>query len=256
MKNYLVCAAAAAAIVPGVAQAGEPYIGMSGGISLPANSDNSGQFSADVPATADFGAIPAGTDLGWKTEFDNGFALSGQVGYAFDNGLRVEIEVAYSKYDVKTHSGLTVGGTNIDGVDVAVLTRGVPDIANPTVGAVIADGQGQLSNLGVFANALYDIKTGSGFAPYVGAGIGYQSSDVKFKPSGVPVGSGDDAGLSWQAMVGSSFALSKSLELYAQYNYRTSFDRADIDLSLLPAKLGVESKQSIISAGLRYRFGG
>jgi opacity protein-like surface antigen len=255
MRKLLIGAAFTALAIPGAAQAGETYIGVSAGLSMPGNSANSGQFDSDVPATPDFGAIPAGTDLGWKTEFDNGFAISGQVGHAFDNGLRVELELAYSKYDVDTHSNLTVGGANIDGADVAVLTRGTPDPANPTVGAVIADGQGDVSNFGAFLNVFYDINAGGKFTPYVGAGLGYQSVDVDYQPSGVPVGKGDDDGLAWQAIIGLSFAMSEQFDLFAQYNYRASFDRADIELSLLPATLGVKSKQSTVSAGVRYRFG-
>jgi len=255
MRQFLFGAALTALAIPGAAHAGETYIGVSAGLSLPGNSNNSGEFSSDVPATPDFGTIPAGTDLGWKTDFDNGLAISGQVGHAFDNGLRVELEVAYSKYDVDAHSSLTVGGANIDGVDVAVLTRGTPDPANPTVGAVIADGQGDVSNFGAFLNVLYDINTGSSFTPYVGAGIGYQGIDIDYQPSGVPVGKGDDDGFAWQAIIGASFAVSDRVDVFGQYNYRASFKRSKIELSLLPATLGVQSKQSIVSAGVRYRFG-
>ena len=52
---------------------------------------------AELLATPDFGAIPAGTDLSWNTEFDTGFAISGVAGYAFDNGFRLELEAAYEE---------------------------------------------------------------------------------------------------------------------------------------------------------------
>ncbi|MEL6878120.1 MAG: P44/Msp2 family outer membrane protein, partial [Pseudomonadota bacterium] len=179
-------------LAPGVALAEGPYVGVSGGISLPSDSQNSGEFDADVAATADFDAIPAETPLGWQTDFDNGFAIGGQVGYAFENGFRLELEGAYSEYDVSGHSGLTVGGADIDGVDVAVLTRGVPDAANPTVGEVIADGQGKVTNFGVFGNVFYDINTGGAFKPFIGGGLGYQWVDAEFTPSGVDVANDDD----------------------------------------------------------------
>lgn len=233
-----------------------PYVGVSGGISLPSDSSNSGEFEETVPATADFGEITTETPLEWNTEFDNGLAISGQVGYAFENGFRVELEGAYSQYDVDTHSGLTVGGTDIDAVDSAVLTRGVADPANPTVGAVIADGQGDVTNFGVFGNVFYDIQTGSAFKPYVGAGLGYQWVDVEFSPSGVDVADDDDGGFAYQLMAGASFELSDRAELFGQYTYRANTEDADIDLNLLPATLGVESEQSIVSAGVRFSFGG
>lgn len=233
-----------------------PYIGVSGGIALPGDSSNPGEFDADVAATPDFDAIPAGTELGWETENDNGYAISGQFGYAFENGIRVELEGAYTDYDVGTHTGLTVGGADIDAVDSAVLTRGPADAANPTVGAVIADGQGSVKNYGLFGNVYYDIDTGSAIKPYVGAGLGYQWTEVNYSPSGVDVGDDDDGVLAYQLMAGASFELSDQAELFGQYTYRANAEDADIPLNLLPATLGVESDQSIVSAGIRFRFGG
>mgnify|MGYP001801243385 CR=1 FL=1 len=241
---------------PATAWADGPYVGVSGGISLPSDSENSGQFDATVPATDDFGEIPADTTLGWNTEFDTGYTISGQLGYAFDNGLRVELEGAYSEYDVDTHTGLTVGGADIDGVDSAVLTRGAADAANPTVGAVIADGQGGVSNFGLFGNVFYDIQTGSAFTPYDGAGVGYQWVDTEYVPSGVLVGDDDDSAFSYQLMAGASFEIGESAEIFGQYTYRATTEDADIALDLLPATLGVESEQSSVSAGVRGKFGG
>ncbi len=254
-KSLMVAVGAAMVALPGTAYASETYIGLSGGIAMPSDSANEGQFDAAVPATADWGAIPAGTSLAWDTEFDNGWTISGQVGVKLDSGLRGELEVAYAKYDVASHSGLAAGGAAIDGVDVAVLTRGAPSASNPTVGQVIADGQGSVDTLGAFANVFYDFNAGGSFQPYVGAGIGYQRVNVEFMPSGVPVADDSDSGLAWQAMAGASFAVSETIDLFAQYTYRDSFDRAEIALDLLPATLGVESRQSIVTAGVRVKLG-
>ncbi|WP_114520366.1 outer membrane beta-barrel protein [Altererythrobacter sp. ZODW24] len=255
MRKLIVPALAAGALfVPTVAHADETYVGVSGGIVLPSNSNNSGEFDAAVAATADFDEIPAGTPVGWTTEFDTGYTISGQIGRAFDSGLRVELEVAYSDYGVDTHRGLTVGGTDIDGVDVAVLTRGAADAANPTVGDVIADGQGSVSNIGVFANVLYDLNKGGGIEPYVGVGLGYQDTSVDFSPSGVDVGDDNDGGFAWQGIVGASYGFSEAIDGFLQYNYRANFKDADIPLNLLPATLSVESEQSLITAGIRVGF--
>lgn len=246
---------AAVAALPTAAMAEGVYVGIGAGVSLPGDSKNRGEFNRAVPATPDFGAIPAGTPLSWNTDFDTGFALSGQAGYKFDNGFRLEVEGAYSRYDVASHAGLTVGGANIDGVNVAVLTRGPANPANPTVGAVIADGQGRVSNFGLFANVFYDIETGTAFKPYVGAGAGVNWVDVNYRPSGVQVGSGNEAGLAYQLMAGASVELSPRAELFGQYTYRANAERADIGLDLLPATLGVQNHQSILTAGLRVKFG-
>lgn len=239
--------------VPAFAESG-PYIGFSGGLALPENSENAGEFTETVPGTSDFGEIPDGTPLSWNTDFDNGFALGAQIGYAFNNGVRVELEGTYTEYDVNRHFGLTAGGMNLDDVNVAVLTRGDADPDNPRVGAVIADGRGRVSNLGLFGNVFYDIDAGDGFKPFVGAGIGFQSTDVRYNPSGVSVGDGRDESFAYQLMAGASFEVSEDFEIFGQYTYRANTDRAEIDLSLVPADLGIESAQSIISAGVRIKL--
>jgi opacity protein-like surface antigen len=255
MKRILIAAGAACLALPGTAHASETYIGVSGGVSWANDSANAGEFDSTVPATPDWGAIPAGTSLGWDTEFSTGYALSGQVGIKFDSGFRAELELAYSDNGVKTHSGLAAGGTVIDNVDVAVLTRGAPSGANPTVGQVIADDDGGVTTIGGYLNAYYDIKTWSSFAPYIGAGIGYRNVKVDYQPSGVPVADDSDSGLAWQLMAGASFVVSDKVDLFAQYTYRDSFDRAEVPLDLVPATLGVESTQSLVTLGLRLKLG-
>ena len=233
-----------------------PYIGISGSVALPNDSANTGETTAEIPATDDFGSIPNGTEIAWDTDFDTGYAINGQVGYAFENGFRLEVEGSYSEYDVNSHSGLLVGGADIDGVDSAVLTRGAADSANPLVGEVLADGQGSVSNFGLFGNVFYDLSTGSGFKPYVGAGLGYQWVDVDYRPSGVEVGADDDGVFSYQLMAGASYAVTDSVELFGQYTYRDTTEDAEVPLTLLPATLDVESTQSLLSAGVRVKFGG
>lgn len=239
---------------PSAALADGPYVGISGGIALPDDSSNSGEFDVAVPETDDFGSIPEGTELGWETDFDTGYTIAGQVGYAFDNGFRVELEGTYTDANVDSHSALLVGGANIDGVDSAVLTRGDADDANPTVGTVLADGQGSVSTFGLFGNVFYDIQTGSAFSPYVGAGVGYQWVDVDYRPSGVEVGNDDDAVFTYQLMAGASFEVTESVELFGQYTFRDATEDADIPLTLLPATLGVENQQSLVTAGVRVGF--
>ena len=233
-----------------------PYIGLSGGVALPGDSNNSGTFDSGVPETDDFGSIPADTDLALETDFDTGYTISGQAGYAFENGFRLELEAAYTDYDVDSHEELLVGGANLDGVDSAVLTRGPASGANPLVGDVLADGQGDVSNFSLFGNVYYDINTGSAFKPYIGAGLGYQWVDVDYQPSGVAIGDDDDAVFAYQVMAGASYAVTDTVELFGQYTYRDTTEDAEIPLTLLPATLGVESQQSLLTAGVRVRFGG
>jgi hypothetical protein len=56
-------------------------------------------------------------------------------------------------------------------------------------------------------------------------------------------------------MAGASFDISPRAELFGQYTYRANGNRADIDLDLLPATLGVQNHQSLLTAGVRVKFG-
>ncbi|NJM50553.1 MAG: porin family protein [Sphingomonadales bacterium] len=245
----------ACTLFAGTAHAGEPYIGGSVGVTLPNDSENSGETTAAIPATADFPAIPSGTSVDWRTGFNSGFDLNLNGGYRFDNGFRFEVQGFYNENDIDNHRDLLVGGTNIDGVDSAVLTRGAASATNPLVGEVLADGQGKLKTYGAMANIFYDFNKTGNLQPYLGGGAGVQFTDVRFIPSGVDVADDNATVFAWQGMAGLTYKIGPSMEIYGQYTYRAA-DRAGIALNLLPADLEVDSDQSIVSLGLRIPFGG
>ena len=237
------------------AMAGEPYVGVSVGATLQQKSNDRGTFNATVPATAAFPAIPSGTPLTLDTRFKTGFNVSGYAGYKLDNGFRGEVELGYSENYVKNHKNLAAGGSVIDALDVAVLTRGVPAAGNPTVGTVIGNGgKGRLRNLSVFGNAYYDFNRGGSIQPYIGGGLGVQEVRVRYEPSDVPVAHGKKAVFAYQLMAGLTYKVSPSFELFGQYNYRAS-DRANVPLSIVPASFDVKNKQSVLSLGMRIPFG-
>ncbi len=253
-KLPLLLATSVALALPSVALA-QTYVGVSVGGTLPQDSKNKGEFTADVPATAAFPAIPTGTELGWTTEFDKGYNISGQIGHRFSGGFRVEGEFNYNRSGIDTHRNLTVGGTNIDATDSAVLTRGVAATTNPTVGTVIDSGIGSQKSYGAFANAYYDFNSGGSFQPYLGGGIGAQRVKFDYRPSNIDVGQGSNTNLAWQLMAGATYKISPSVEVFGQYNYRDA-GKTKLNLDLLPADLNAKSKQSIFSLGLRIPLGG
>ncbi len=255
LKLSLTVAAVAVLATSSMAIAGEPYVGASAGVNIQSNSKNKGTFTTTVPATAAFPAIASGTSLGWTTEFDKGLDLNLLGGYRFDNGLRVELQGVYNRAGVDRHSNLAVGGTVIDAVDSAVLTRGVPAATNPTVGQVLSTDKGKIKSLGVFGNVLYDIKLSDKFVPYLGAGIGFSRTNVRYNPSAVAVVNDKKTVFAYQAIAGATFKVSPSFELFGQYAYRDA-NRAKTNVSLLPATLDVKSKQSIFNIGFRIPLGG
>ncbi len=240
--------------LPAAVQA-QTYVGVSTGLTLPGDSKNRGEFTADVPATATAGSIPNGTSLAWDTEFKNGYNISAQIGHRFNGGFRVEGELNYSRNGIDNHKNVTVGGANIDGADVSVLTRGAAAATNPTVGTVVGASGGKLQNFGVFANGYYDFNSGGSFQPYLGGGVGFQKVKVDYRPFDVDVGQGNKTKFAYQLMAGATYKMGPGLEIFGQYNYRDA-GRTKFGLDLLPADLSVQSKQSIVSLGLRIPLGG
>jgi opacity protein-like surface antigen len=255
MTRFMMVAAAAAALAAPCALNAQTYVGVSVGATLPEDSKNKGTFTGTVPATTAapvYPAIAAGTDLRWRTEFDTGYNISGQVGHRFANGFRAEAEFNYSRSGIKTHRGVTVGGTNIDAVDASVLTRGAA--LGATVGQVVDSGIGKQQSYGAFANAYYDFNAGGTFQPYVGGGIGAQRVKFDYRPSNVDIGQGSDTNFAWQLMAGATYKVAPSVELFGQYNYRDS-GTTKFGLDLLPADLKAQSRQSILSLGVRIPLG-
>lgn len=232
---------------------------LSGSISylIQSDSDNNGTTgdftTGNGSPVIPFGtSIAAGTPYGWETEFDSGWAISGEGGLMYDSGLRSGIELTYSSADVDTHKNVNVAGTVIDGVDAAVLT-GSSSQLGATVGQVVADGKGKISSTGIFLNVYYDFVELGSFFPYIGAGIGFMSVDVEYEPSGVKIIDDDESKFGFQLKAGATYRCTDTIDIYGEYAYRMT-DDVEVDNSLFPGKLEVENKQHLISLGVRFRL--
>ena len=114
------------------------YVGGGAGLHMP-------QRMAVTPNTPAFG----GSHL--RLSQDLGFMALGNIGYAFGNGARVEIEGDFAQNSVNK-----LGRT------------GFPATASGTV-----------RHYGVMANALFDMDVGSPWIyPYIGGGVGYQWTNL------------------------------------------------------------------------------
>ena len=257
MFRKLIATLAIAMATTSAAYAQEWYVGGSIGTLMQDDSDNAGKTGAfttgnGAPAVPNGTAVAAGTPYGWKTEFEDGTAASAEVGLRYGGGLRSGLELAYSKADVDRHSGVTLGGAVIDGVDAAVLTGSATQLG-ATVGAVVDDGRGEITNTGVFANVYYDFDLGNGLQPYVGAGIGFAQVEVDYSPSGVGIINDDDTAFAWQLKGGLTWKFDPRWEAYGEYAYRQT-DDLSFDNKLFPGTLNIENSQSVVSLGLRYRL--
>jgi opacity protein-like surface antigen len=257
LHSALRLAAVAAALTATPAAAQNYYGSVSiGGVFLN-DSDNSGSFSSDfltgtgttIPNNT---PLPAGTSVGWSTEFDTGYTVSAALGRRFGNGLRGEIELAYQSNDVDTHGNVRAAGIPLDNEDVGVLISGAPQ-QGATVGDVVADGRGSLDTTFLMANLYYDFTPYGAFTPYVGGGLGVGFVNVDYSPSGVGIVDDDATVLAYQIIAGASYALNDRTALFAQYRYRATED-VETDVDLFPASLDVENRASVIEVGLRFDF--
>ncbi|MEL6474345.1 MAG: outer membrane beta-barrel protein [Pseudomonadota bacterium] len=251
LAGVVTCAALFAA--PAVAQ--EWYVGGSIGLNAQNDSDNSGQTGAFTTGNLGDGStldVAANTPYGWNTAFDDGLALAAEAGLRYDNGFRSGIELVYTDADVDTHTGVTLGGGSIDAVDAAALA-GAPDPLGVSVGDLVADGRGEISSTGIFANVYYDFARGSAIEPYVGAGIGFLDTDVEYAPSGVGIIDDGETKFAYQVKVGATFRATERIDIYGEYAYRATED-IEVNNALFPGTLEIENQQNVFSIGARYRF--
>jgi opacity protein-like surface antigen len=95
-------------------------------------------------------------------------------------------------------------------------------------------------------NVYYDIDTGIPFTPYIGAGIGASLVDNSSSST-------DSSALSMQGIVGASYAVTNSLELFADYRYLHTGFKRDADVaSALNVAQDIDYHNAI--AGLRVSF--
>lgn len=259
MKLKVIIASAGLLSMAGLPAFAQGWYGSASiGFNMQGDSSNSGATGAfntgnGEPLIPTGTPIAAGTPYGWKTEFDTGYTLSGEVGRIYGNGFRSGLELVYSSADVDTHTGVNVAGTVIDTIDAAVIA-GSPTQLGATVGQVVATDDGKIKNTAVFANLYYDFNQGGQFSPYVGAGLGFANVDVNYKPSDIAIIDDSKSKFAWQVKGGVTYALTESFDVFAEAAYRAT-DDVTFSNQLFPGDLSIENKQTTLSVGGRIRFG-
>lgn len=157
-------------------------------------------------------------------EADPGPSASASLGYAFGNGLRLEVQGVHTSADSARDQG------------------------------------GYLQVEGAFANVLYDIDLKGGLdhvlgghlaplTPYVGAGVGYEW----LRRSGGGLATAEDGGFAAQGMLGASYALAAVPGMSLTAEYRATGVPGEIRLRGEHADRALSHSGYL---GLRYAFGG
>lgn len=201
-------------------------------------------FTAGISSPKDSNA----TDIFDSTAmFDTGLAANGTVGYGLSTlPIRVEFEGGYSRSDLdKIRFG------NDQGLGVAL------GLGNQS--GIEIDSEGKISTLSGIINAIYDIKTGTSFTPYIGAGAGLARISVKASTLGQTLVDDSATVFTYQAKAGVSCALSNSTSLDLGYTYRTAQDPKltanDIPvLGAIGGRIKGEYAAQLVTVGLRMTF--
>ncbi|HUY68754.1 MAG TPA: OmpA family protein [Alphaproteobacteria bacterium] len=125
-----------------------------------------------------------------KVDYDFGWGVLGELGYAWHDGWRTEGEFAYARSNVNKVNGVT-------------------------------ENSGRINNLYLMGNLYYDFQTGTRWTPYVGGGLGLAAPDADH--IGVLSNGGDlndsDFQFAYQAIAGVAYELTDHLALSADYRY-------------------------------------
>jgi OOP family OmpA-OmpF porin len=219
------------------------YIGAGAGYSLPQSNTKATGYGPGFST----GTPPAGGAFNLNTK--GGFTGETSIGYGLGNGLRFEIEGDILQNGLQHYSGTSF----------------------PTVG------QGNIRNLGVMANALYDFNVGLPWMyPYLGVGAGYQWThlhNVSAATAGpFSVNTDDTRGkFAFQGIVGAAFPISgipyiapnmPGLSLTAEYRFMDITGGGEFNTETLQngtysnstIKLHNQYNHSFL-LGVRYAFG-
>lgn len=155
-----------------------------------------------------------------ELETDGGFGITGALGYAYGNGLRVEVEIGYRQNDLDR---ISVGG-----------------FGTTATGPV----NGEISALSGMANVYYDYPINGGLIPYIGGGIGAASVDID---STALAADDSETAFAYQFMGGLRYPLNERLAVRVGYRF---FTTEDVELQ----NTDVEYISHNVEVGLTYAF--
>jgi opacity protein-like surface antigen len=121
---------------------------------------------------------------------DTGFNVNAAFGRYLDDirVFRLEVEALYARAGIGNNGSVNTGG--------------------------------DISNVGVMFNVLYDIQTNSSWIPYFGGGIGNSWVSLEdYSAGGVPVADDTGNAFSWQSKGGVAYQFNPSMAITVQYRY-------------------------------------
>lgn len=186
------------------------YVGFGAGIISPNDVD------IDV-AAGTYDGVTFSDGITGEYVFDNGFQVTGLLGYRFNDYLSFETELGYSKFDYDKLN-LTVGGTATSGG--VTFTGGVGSF----------DIDGSISAFSMIFGPALDFDVYENLELLIGGGIGFTSYNDEIKSVGASTGLSideDNTEFSAKFKTGANYSFTE--QTYLQANYGFNFIDSGID---------------------------
>ena len=201
------------------------------------------------------------------SSYKTGFKVAGTAGYELGGGLRVEGELFFARAEVDT-----------------VTYKGVDTALGPLPLTVKIPVSGTADQLGAFASAWYDFRTGTDWIPYIGGGLGFIRIDqgdleydsnalaneiatagarqqnpnapaVTLPPGTVPDISTTDTVFAYHLGIGTGYRLTDNVILQAGYRLQAASDPGfDGQNNFGTVKVDTSLRVHLLEIGVRYRF--
>ncbi len=253
-KKFMMITAAGLALTAAQANAGDYYVQGSFGANFMADSQNSGDMTADAVLGLDAGTLTEAAAYTFTTDFEVGVFSSVAIGKETAYGpFRSELELSFTRNDVSDHDDLMALGGSLQAADAGILT-GATDPLGITVGRALEDAKGSVTTWGLMVNGYYDfVVSNSNVHPYVGVGVGVMSTKVHYNPSRLGVADDTATSFGYQLMAGVDYDLDATKVLHAGFRYRGA-QPAEVESDLLPSDIEVDVNQTVAEIGLRWKF--
>ena len=166
------------------------------------------------------------TGTSYTSKQNEGYAVGGAVGWKLDQ-LRLELGLDFSNAGVK----------EVDLNNVRSNTAG-----------------GSVKNTSAMVRALWDLRTGTPFVPYIGIGVGASHVSLdNVRSNGTALSNSSDNVFAYEPIVGVNYLVTPNLALGLEYRY---FATVDPSFGYTPGgRLGVKNESHNVLASLTWYFG-
>lgn len=188
----------------------------------------------------------------------NGPYIRGEGGWSHMNDMTGHTTTG-TTYTSKQNEGFAVGGAFGWKLDQLRLELGL-DFSNSGIkeidlnNAPASSVSGSVKNTSAMVRALWDLRTGTNFVPYIGIGVGASHVTLDgVRGNGTALSNSSDNVFAYEPIVGVNYLVTPNLALGVEYRY---FATVDPSFTYTPGgRLGLKNESHNVLASLTWYFG-